>query len=147
MVAICIVGVCLALFFGGQMLWRSLFGTTMSGSVQAAGPEIGNWTLTPDICQSGDRRRYFGVQMFSSKDKPLAFVYAEDPINGGRISVNIPGAHSSYRLDARDCPVLNASLQRGPMINRVQAIDGSIDVDCRVDDNTLKGHLSFGNCD
>ncbi len=142
-----IVVAAIGLALGGNLLWSLLFGPSLSGSIQAAGPEIGTWVLTPDICQSGDRRRYYGVQVFSSKDKQLAFVYDEDPITGGRLSVNVPGARHSYVLGDRDCRVLKASLQRGTIINRIQAMDGSIDVDCRVDDNTLTGHLSFENCD
>ncbi len=134
-----IIVLAVAIGVGGNLLWNALFGTSISGSIQAAGPEIGNWAMAPDICQSGDRRRYYGVQMFSSKDNRLAFVYSEDPIDGGRLSVNVPGKEYSYRFRERDCPVLKASLQRGALINRIQVSDGCIAIDCPRDVYSLKG--------
>ena len=119
---------------------------TISGSVHAEGREIGSWTLTPDICESGFARAFFGVRMFSSQDKQFAFVYSEDPARGLHISVNIPNTDQGYGLGPADCPVLQATLQRGPMINNVRAMSGTIDLDCAAKGNTLHGHLSFENC-
>jgi hypothetical protein len=131
---------------GANLLWNTLFGVSLSGSLSAAGPGVGNWVLTPDICESGYRRSFFGVRMFTSHDRRLAFVYVDDPMQGRGVSVNIPGTDSRYRFGEQDCKILDGSLQRGAMINEVRAISGAIDVDCQTDRASLKGHLTFENC-
>lgn len=135
------------LIIGADLLWNGLFGTSMTGSVSASGPEIGNWTLTPDICRSGDRRNFFGVQLFSKHDSKLALLYVEDPIRGVVVSANVPGTDYAYRFSRKDCTTLDGSLQRGPLINYVRAINGNIDIDCQTNSAKLKGHLTFKNCD
>lgn len=135
-----------AIATGANLLWNALFGVSLDGSLGAEGSAIGNWALTPDICQSGDRRNFFGVQMFTTKDTRLAFVYGEDPLRGRGVSVNIPETKFNYRFGERDCKVLDASLQRGAMINQVRSVSGAIDVDCQTDGAHLKGRVTFENC-
>jgi hypothetical protein len=131
---------------GGAFMIYDMIHQDISGSVQAEGNEIGNWTLTPDICQSGFRRSYYGAAFFSSKDPRLALVYAEDPGNDGQVHVNIPGADKGFRFDSGDCKIMNASLVRGPTINQVRAISGTLAIDCEAEGSRLHGHLSFDNC-
>jgi hypothetical protein len=119
---------------------------SLSGSIRAEGSEIGNWALAPDVCESGFRQAFYGVRMFTSHDDQLAFVYVDDPIRGRHVTVNIPRTDRGYGFDQGDCRVLNGSLQRGPLINQVRALSGSIDVDCEAGENRLRGHLSFENC-
>jgi hypothetical protein len=114
------------IFVGANRLWDSLFGVSLSGSLAAAGPAIGNWVLAPDICESGHRRSFFGVRMFTSEDRRLAFFYAEDPLQGHGVTVNIPGTQPSYRYGEQDCKVLEGSLRNGTMINDVRSISGTI---------------------
>ncbi|HEY2040655.1 MAG TPA: hypothetical protein VGG95_13370 [Edaphobacter sp.] len=135
------------LMAGAFMLWNKLFGTSVSGSVSATGPAVGNWELTPDVCRSGDRRNFFGIQMFSKQNKELSFLYVEEPARGNMISVNVPGTDHGYRFFQEDCAVLNGSLHRGPTINQVRSISGTVDVDCHTDDASVKAHLTFKNCD
>lgn len=134
------------IFVGASLLWNALFGVSLSGSLSASGQEVGDWVLTPDICESGDRRSFFGVRMFTSHDSRLAFVYVEDPLQGRGVTVNIPGTDSGYRFGGQACKVLDGSLQRGAMINQVRAVSGTIDVDCQTDGASLRGHLTFENC-
>jgi hypothetical protein len=131
---------------GANLLWNTLFGVALSGSLSASGQDIGNWVLTPDICESGDRRNFFGVRMFTSHDNQLAFVYVEDPLKGRGITVNIPGTDSGFHFGGQACKVLDGSLQRGAKINQVWSVSGTIDVDCQTDGATLKGHVTFENC-
>ena len=114
------------IFVGANRFWDSLFGVSLSGSLAAAGPGIGNWVLTPDICESGHRRSFFGVRMFTSEDRRLAFLYAEDTPQGHGVTVNIPATQSSYRFGEQDCKVLEGSLRNGTMINDVRSISGTI---------------------
>jgi hypothetical protein len=136
----------IALVTWGAFFLYNLTHQEINGSVQADGTEIGNWTLTPDICQSGLQVGYFGAQFFSSKDHRLAMVYARDPVNGDAVHVNIPGTGDGFHFDEEDCKILTASFVLGPMINYVRAISGTINVDCEADASRLQGHLSFTNC-
>jgi hypothetical protein len=134
------------IFVGANWLWDSLFGVTISGSLAAAGPGIGDWVLTPDICESGHRRSFFGVRMFTSHDSRLAFLYVEDPLQGHGVTVKIPGTQSGYRFGDEDCKILEGSLQNGSIINDVPSISGTINIDCQTDQASLKGNLAFTNC-
>jgi hypothetical protein len=60
------------IFVGANLLWNALFGVSLSGSLSASGQEVGDWVLTPDICESGDRRSFFGARMYTSHDSRLA---------------------------------------------------------------------------
>jgi|ERR1700722_15860593 hypothetical protein len=60
----------LGIFVGANLLWDSLFGTSISGSSVAEGSEIGSWVFAPNICESGFRRSFYGVRMFSSHEAP-----------------------------------------------------------------------------
>jgi hypothetical protein len=131
---------------GGLYFIYAMTHVTIDGTLNATGPTIGTWTLTPDICQSGFARAFYGVQMFMSRDKELGFVYSEDPSRGPHVTVSIPNTSQGYGFNSVDCPVMHASLWRGPMINYVRAIGGTIDLDCSAEGNNLNGHLAFENC-
>jgi hypothetical protein len=78
------------IFIGADLLWNALFATSIDGSIRAAGSQVGSWVFTPDICESGFRRSFYGVRMFSSHDGQLAFVYVDDPTRGRSIEVKVP---------------------------------------------------------
>lgn len=144
LVALAVIGV--GIFVGGTLLWDSLFGTEISGSIAAEGSEVGSWVFAPDICESGFRRSFYGVRMFSSHDSHLAFLYVEDPTRGRSIEVKVPDKDEGYRFFERDCGTLDASVQTGAMINNVRSVGGSINLDCKAEGGSLKGTLKFENC-
>ena len=134
------------IFVGADLLWNNLFATSIDGSIRAAGPQVGSWAFTPDICESGFRRSFYGVRMFSGHNDQLAFVYVDDPTRGRSIEVKVPGKDYGYRFYEQDCQVLDASLQTGSLVNNVRAIGGTIDFDCQTQGGSLKGSLKFVNC-
>jgi hypothetical protein len=138
--------VSVVIFIGSNLLFNYLFGTSISGSVRAEGSQVGSWAFTPDICESGFRRSFYGVRMFSSQSDQLAFVYVDDPTRGGSIEVKVPEKDYGYRFYQQDCRVLDVSLQTGSMINNVRAISGTIDLDCQTQGGSLKGSFKFVNC-
>jgi hypothetical protein len=107
-VAVGLIGV--AIFIGADLLWNELFATSIDGSIHTAGSQVGNWVFTPDICESGFRRSFYGVRMFSSRNGQMAFVYADDPTRGRSIEVGVPGKDYGYRFYEQDCRFRNASL-------------------------------------
>jgi hypothetical protein len=143
-IAIVLTGV--LLFIGAHALWDSLFGTSVSGSMRAEGSDVGSWVFAPDICESGFRRSFYGVRMFSSHDSQLAFVYVDDPTRGHSVEVKVPDKDLGYRFFEQDCKVLDAALTSGAVINSVRAISGTIDIDCQTPGGSLTGHLKFENC-
>jgi hypothetical protein len=134
------------IFIGGDLLWNDLFGTSVDGSIRAAGSQVGSWAFTPDICESGFRRSFYGVRMFSSHNDQMAFVYVDDPTRGRSIEVKVPEKDYGYRFYEQDCRVLDASLQTGSLVNYVRAISGTINLDCQTQGGSLKGSLKFVNC-
>jgi hypothetical protein len=143
--ALIVVGI--GVFVGANLLlWDSLFGTSISGSIVAEGSEVGSWVFAPDICESGFRRSFYGVRMFSSHDSHLAFLYVEDPTRGRSIEVKVPEKDEGYRFFEQDCGTLDASVQTGSMINDVRAIGGTINLDCKAEGGRVRGSLKFENC-
>jgi hypothetical protein len=134
-------------FVGASLvLWDSLFGTSIDGSIVAEGSEVGSWTFAPDICESGFRRSFYGVRMFSSHDSHLAFLYVADPTRGRSIEVKVPDKDEGYRFFAQDCETLDASVQTGAMINNVRSVGGTINLSCKAQGGSLRGSLKFENC-
>jgi hypothetical protein len=143
-VALVVIGICI--FVGANLLWDSLFGASISGSIVAEGSEVGSWVFAPNICESGFRRSFYGVRMFSSHDSHLAFVYVEDPTRGRSIEVKVPEKDEGYRFFERDCETLVASVQTGAVINDVRSIGGTINLSCRAQGGSVRGSLKFENC-
>jgi hypothetical protein len=143
--AFVVIGI--GVFVGANLLlWDSLFGTSINGSIVAEGSEVGSWVFAPDICESGFRRSFYGVRMFSSHDSHLAFVYVEDPTRGRSIEVKVPEKDEGYRFFEQDCGTLDASVQTGAMINDVRSIGGTINLDCKAQGGSVRGSLKFENC-
>jgi hypothetical protein len=74
-----LVVLAVTIMVGGGMFWNKLFGMSMSGTVSATCSAVGNWELTPDMCRSGDRRNFFGVQLFSNRNKGIVFPLRRGP--------------------------------------------------------------------
>ncbi|HET7885009.1 MAG TPA: hypothetical protein VFL62_02165 [Bradyrhizobium sp.] len=143
---VALVVVTIGVFVGAGLLWDGLFGTSISGSIVAEGSEVGSWTFVPDVCESGFRRSFYGVRMFSSHDSHFAFVYVEDPTRGRSIEVKVPDKDEGYRFFERDCATLDASVQTGAIINNVRSTNGTINLDCKAQGGSLRGSLKFENC-
>ena len=143
-VALIVIGI--GIFAGASLLWDSLFGTAISGSIAAEGSVVGGWVFAPDVCESGFRRSFHGVRMFSSHDSNFAFVYVEDPTRGRSIEVKVPEKDQGYRFFEPDCGTLDATVRTGTIINNVRSISGTINLDCKAQGGSLKGYLTFENC-
>jgi hypothetical protein len=143
---IAIIVIAIGIFIGANLLWDSLFGISISGSIVADGSEVGSWEFAPDICESGFRRSFYGVRMFSSHDTKLAFVYVEDPTRGRSIEVKVREKDEGYRFFERDCGTLDAAVQTGAVINDVRSVGGTIHFDCTAPGGSVRGTLKFGNC-
>ncbi|MGA7808551.1 hypothetical protein [Bradyrhizobium sp.] len=143
-VVLVVIGI--GVFVCANMLWDSLFGTSINGSIIAEGSEVGSWVFAPDICESGFRRSFYGVRMFSSHDSHLAFVYVEDPTQGRSIEVKVPDKDEGYRFFEKDCGTFEASVQTGALINSVRSIGGTINLSCEAQGGRVRGSLRFENC-
>jgi hypothetical protein len=135
-----------ALLGGFAYFLYSVTHVELDGQVTASGGALGNWVMTPDICESGYRRAFFGVRLFSSKDKNLAIVYADAPTDGQSVSANIPQHKGAFRFKDADCRVLKGDLWRGPKIDTVRSVGGTLDIDCAAEGSHLAGHITFSNC-
>ena len=143
-IALIVIGI--GIFIGANLLWDSWFGVSISGSIAAEGSKVGSWVFAPDICESGFRRSFYGVRMFSSHDDQLAFVYVEDPTRGRSIEVKVPAKDEGYRFFEQDCGTLEASLRSDAVINDVRSISGTINLDCKAQGGSVRGSLKFENC-
>lgn len=127
---------------------------TVEGKLEATGGET--WTLTKGECYSGQRENYFGVIGFGAKESGIAVKIAKDPIKGWAAIVNIPetcasqvesGGCKARVLTADGCDVLQAAVSRtNTTVNDIRVLEGSLQLDCKVDDVHLKGKLTFDNC-
>jgi hypothetical protein len=142
-----VIALLVVAFAGGLAYFLySMTHVELDGQVAADGGAIGNWVLTPDICESGYRRAFFGVRFFSSQANDLALVYSDAPNDGQTVLANIPNGKGSFRFKDRDCRILKADMWRGPKIDTVRSVGGTLDIDCAAEGSHLAGHVTFSNC-
>jgi hypothetical protein len=113
--------------------------TSVNGAFETTGAS--RWRLEPNMCVSGMRRGYYGVDLYRRADHPedteLVAVAAGDDVH---LLARLPGRGLMVRLDRADCRVLDVEVHpNGVKVNGVPGLSGHATVDC---DARELGHLA-----
>lgn len=118
---------------------------TVKGQMTAQG-QIGNWTLTPDACVSGDHDGFHGVTLRTSAGGHSVMV-VHDPIDGDLVAVSQPATDHVVRLSRANCTKFDMNVsENGVVYNRVAELKGHIDLECSTPAATLSGDVTFDGC-
>ena len=120
--------------------------TSTSGEVQIRGGKLGELSLRPVVCLSGDRGMFRGVDLVAP---PLIVRVAGEPIDGLAAAL-IDSASGERRgvFRRRDCNILRGDIQRtGWRINEIADLSGFVDIDCRLPSGEeIRGSITFEHC-
>ncbi len=117
------------------------------GTVTAHGKQVGNWTMTPDVCVSGERNQFHGAQFFVDGNDVLGISFIQPIGQDPALTVNLPGKHQAARFGPADCKTLSGHVERqNSMVNRITNVRGSVTFDCGAADDRVSGELTFSNC-
>ena len=101
--------------------------------------------LTPEICLSGDRANFRGVDLLAP---PYVLRVVAEPLEG--LGAAVIDTESERRLVFRSssCAVLRGDVQRGGWrVNDIWDVSGYVEVDCRLTSGEeLEGRISFAHC-
>jgi hypothetical protein len=121
--------------------------TVVVGTFQAAGPDIGQWLMTADECQSGEHQGFFGIVLFSSMDRKLGITIVQPPIESPSIAANVPDKDYARVFHADSCTLLKVDLHRAnSKFNGIWDVYGSVAVDCQADNAHLQGRVELRHC-
>ncbi|MEA2603074.1 MAG: hypothetical protein QOF89_4066 [Acidobacteriota bacterium] len=137
----------LALLGSGCTLYRSEMGEP-AGSVTLHSPTLGNVTLNPTLCESGERELFYGADFFGNQGitlrliveptgaQSLRFFDAAHPLNPGTL------------FRRQDCSRFELSLEHtNLLINEVRDLPVSLTFECRTaSGETATGHLVAAHC-
>ena len=120
--------------------------TSIEGEIVIRGSEIGELTLRPQSCLSGDRGTFRGVDL---PVPPFILRVAAEPIEG--LAVALIDADTGERrgiFRRPDCRTLRGDVQRtGWQINHVDDVTGFVEVDCKSREGVqILGSIAFAHC-
>jgi hypothetical protein len=121
--------------------------TSVSGSFQTGGaPGAAHWRLVPNMCESGLRRGYFGVDLYHRATDPddtelVAAIEGGEP----KILARLPGRGLMVRLLRADCRVLDIDVHPNMVkVNGVPGLSGHATIDCEAPElGHLEGSATF----
>lgn len=122
----------------------------VSGSVEMHGPNLGEHTLAPLQCRSGDRFHFFGVDLADDR-QGLTLRLIEDPALGPEIRVfsrEQAGTGGGVLYRPALCRTLERRLEHtGWRINEIRDVSGSLEVDCVTGGgDSIAGKIEFSHC-
>lgn len=121
----------------------------IDGSVDAAIAEFeAEWSMTPDVCGSGEHQGFFGVDLGEGTDTSTLVRVLLDPKTGYTVGTNVPETNVSYWLDADDgCEVFDVEVVRqNSRVNNIWNLAGHAIVECQLPGVDIHMDLEFGNC-
>jgi hypothetical protein len=134
--------------------------TKIEGSITSTGEALGNWTLIPDKCMTGDRSRKVGATLYTDKNPNLFVELFKDPYNRVLIAVAIPsrcdkktGACKAVILNQGQCSEYSADVKLTNVMtpDDFRGADGHVSLNCNVHVGVKKSritaHVKFLNCD
>jgi len=128
----------------------------VAGNLTSEGGKLGDWVFNTGTCYSGQREQYFGVIGYGPEKDGTAVKLIKDPVGGWTAVVNIAStcATQPERSNCRglplkqdDCDLFEANVQRtNTTVNDIVKLNGTLHIDCKIGDGTLKGKISFSGC-
>lgn len=121
----------------------------ITGSVTSKGGELGDFTLSPSSCQSGEHYGFHGADFFKEGDKRSQLRFILDAVKGPVLNVTLPGTTKALVFTTGECPSLAGDVQRqNSTVNNIRNVQGSVKFECKHTGGKglVKGELTFKNC-
>lgn len=121
----------------------------ITGTVSSKGGELGDFTLSPSSCQSGEHYGFHGADFFKEGDKRSQLRFILDAVKGPVLNVTLPGTTKALVFTTSDCPSLAGDVQRqNSTVNNIRNVQGSVKFECQHTGGKglVKGELTFKNC-
>lgn len=120
--------------------------TGVSGQLVLHGATLGERTIDPRICQSGQRRYFLGVDAMDEAQGVTVRVVS-DPIQDTLVRV-LMAPERGVVFRPAICSVLHASVvPTGWRVNGVDDFSGELTLDCHTDKGDgVSGHIQFTHC-
>lgn len=154
--AFLIVGINIALV-GGTLLFGGKGCSKTEGAFVSAGRPVGDFTIVPKKCRSGQRMNFFGAVLLGEGPDDGAVVAIIDPVRGKLVKVEVPGSCKppdrevcrEVLIEPSMCSKFDVSVSRtSTEVNDIRLLDGHISLDCTFpEDGTVRADLKFENCD
>lgn len=127
------------------------------GTFVSAGRPVGDFTIVPKKCRSGQRMNFFGAVLLGEGPDDGAVVAIIDPVRGKLVKVEVPGSCKppdrevcrEVLIEPSMCSKFDVSVQRtSTEVNDIRLIDGHINLECTFpEDGSVHANLKFENCD
>jgi hypothetical protein len=127
-----------------------------SGSFQSHGGRLGDWTLSPDDCSSGERDGFHGVWLFGGDGPEKRLQLVKNPGFGYIVRIPVPGTCDAdgdceaVVLTESSCDTLDADVHRDKghtQTNDVYHLEGHVRLDCEIEGGArLSGEAVFEDC-
>jgi hypothetical protein len=124
-------------------------GALLQGSLTVDWPEQGKQvTLTPDVCVSGERYQFYGVDMWRDGHEEARIRAILDAVDGPIVKLDIPGVAQTVTLTpASKCTVFELSVERSSTsTNDIQHIHGHLRLRCDEAGLALLADINFADC-
>jgi hypothetical protein len=110
MIAIGAIG----LFIGIRCLLHWYMGPPVTGVIKSENPDVGIWTITPDMAKSGLRQEGFlGVDIWDTKNPSVRIRAIKDPVAGDTVIIkSMKTTEAGKKFTGADCNKLSLSVSR-----------------------------------
>jgi hypothetical protein len=116
------------------------------GEVHSSSPTLGEWSVRPDQCASGDRDDFWGVTLDSRDRKDFHLVVAAPPGKPPTASITMQGAR--FDLGPADCERLVVTIEdTDEELDGNTIFSGAVEIDCALGSGgSVTADLTFENC-
>ncbi len=138
----------------GLVFWGTA--SEASGSFESSGGELGDWSLTLDDCDSGERDGFHGVWLLAGDDPEQRLQLVKSPSRGYLVRVPLPGtcdeegACKALVLTPSSCEKLEAKVRRDSgraQTNDIYHLEGHLRLDCKLKKGGhISGEAVFEDC-
>lgn len=120
----------------------------IAGTITASG-DLGNWTMHPNVCHSGEPREYFGVEFFDETQPRLGGQIVLPPDGEPSVSLNSPAKGGSDTIHRGGCQLWDVDLNRtNTRYNAIWGLTGHAKFNCEFHDpeSRIAADLNINNC-
>jgi len=138
--------------------------SSTEGKLVASGEALGDFTLTPTQCRSGEHEQFFGVYLLPEANNKGGVKIVKDPTSGYRVTIEKPGSCKEdvcevVEVTADGCETFKVRVvPTSTYVNDIRLLDGSLHLDCDGDKAsrpgsraprppTVKANITFESCD
>lgn len=128
--------------------------SSSEGSFQSTGAPLGDFTLVPKHCKSGEHEGFYGVFVLPEAENQGGLKIVQDPVqNRWVIHVELPGSCVGgtckvVTLDATRCSKYDVSVERtNTTVNDIRLLDGKLELACAFEGGSVNANIRFESCD